>query len=205
MIKYGKAFFIIQVILLIGCNPENKKVGVQTFENFTPELRDTVKAAIERYYKFKVYTYPSRDIPANFFVKLKTPRYRADSLIKYLKSIKPDSIDYFIGLTEKDISVTISDDDGNVKAPAYRYKDWGVFGYGYQPGSSCVVSTFRLNKNHKNFISRLKKISLHEVGHNLGLEHCMDENCFMRDAAESIHTIDIVNLRLCENCFSKIE
>ncbi|MBX9851002.1 MAG: hypothetical protein K2X86_04505 [Cytophagaceae bacterium] len=61
---------------------------------------------------------------------------------------------------------------------------------GYRPGPSCVVSAFRLNSQHPRFVERLKKVCLHELGHNLDLPHCPDKGCFMTSAAEKIATID---------------
>lgn len=57
---------------------------------------------------------------------------------------------------------------------------------GYQPGSSCVVSTFRLSKI--NLPDQYLKLSIHELGHTQGLPHCPDKTCFMRDAEGKNHT-----------------
>ena len=54
-------------------------------------------------------------------------------------------------------------------------------------------------------IERFKKICIHELGHNLGLHHCENyDKCVMRDAAETIKTIDHVDLMLCDKCKNKI-
>lgn len=121
-------------------------------------------------------------------------------------SIKPDSVDYLMGITEQDISVAKRDETGNIKNPEYKYSDWGVFGFGYVGNSSSVISTFRLkNENEKVFYSRIQKVALHELGHNLGLPHCKNKTCVMCDAAETIKTIDRVNKILCDDCRAKIQ
>ncbi|MFZ6014024.1 MAG: matrixin family metalloprotease [Bacteroidota bacterium] len=56
------------------------------------------------------------------------------------------------------------------------------------------------NTDRENFLSRLKKVALHEIGHNIGLDHCSSTECFMRDAAETITTVDRVGCSLCEIC-----
>lgn len=200
-------FFIFFLLLsLLGCNSKKEKVlvGIQPFENFDKDLCDSLKAAMETYYGFSVHILPSIQLPSSAFINIKSPRYRADSLISYLRKVKSDSVDYIMGLTNKDISVPKLDEDGNVKQPAWKYNDFGIFGLGFRPGVSCVVSTFRLNASHHEFLSRLKKVALHELGHNLGLEHCDANKCFMRSAAEKIQTVDQVKLELCESCKRKI-
>ena len=105
--------------------------------------------------------YPSRD------------RYRADSLIRYLSRLgSTDTI--LVGLTDKDISTTKG-----------QIRDWGVMGLGYCPGNACVISTYRLSK--ADLDSQFYKVVMHELGHTLGLPHCKDTTCFMRDAEGGNH------------------
>lgn len=47
---------------------------------------------------------------------------------------------------------------------------------------------------------RLRKVAVHEFGHNLGLPHCPNKNCVMTSAAEKLTTIDNEKLALCKNC-----
>lgn len=95
-------------------------------------------------------------------------RYRADSLIRYLHRRTAHN-HVTIGLTTRDISST----KGNAA-------DYGIMGLGYQPGSSCVVSAYRLPK--KNRAEQLFKLTIHELGHTQGLPHCTVKTCYMRDA-----------------------
>jgi len=79
-------------------------------------------------------------------------------------------------------------------------------GLAYCPGNSCIVSTFRIKHPDKEkHFSRLKKVALHEFGHNLGLPHCPDKACVMTDAVESVATIDNAQLALCKGCASKLK
>ena len=89
-------------------------------------------------------------------------------------------------------------------------KEWGIFGLGNQPGTTCVVSTFRLNRaevkvSNDKFLERLKKICIHEIGHNLGLDHCTsNRQCLMNDARGLISQVDMETLDFCETCKKKI-
>src|SRR5690606_36710283 len=116
----------------------------------------------------------------------KSPRYRADKIIAEQRAKKPDSIDYVLGYTSKDIS-TSKKENGQIKLPKHKYEDWGVMGLAYVVGNSCVVSSFRLkHKDSKKYFSRIKKVTVHELGHNLGLPHCANTKCVMTDAVESV-------------------
>jgi archaemetzincin len=107
-------------------------------------------------------------------------------------------------LTNKDISIT-KHINGKIKSPQWKYNDWGIMGLAYCPRNSAVVSSFRIKSNNYNlYFTRLKKVTIHELGHNLGLPHCPNKKCVMTDAVENIATIDHANLALCKECNSKI-
>jgi archaemetzincin len=196
------------VITLAACSQQQArkvKVGIQPLGQVQTRYSETVRKSIQHVYGFHTYILPEQSIPKRFEVSIKSIRFRADSIIQYCKKHKPDSLDIILALTESDISVTKRDQLGRIKEPEEKYTDWGVFGYGYVPGPSCVVSVFRLKKDPDKTLERLTKVALHEVGHNLGLPHCEGDSCVMRDAAESIKTIDLVKGKLCERCKRKIQ
>ena len=159
-----------------------------------------VTTALDSICGMRVIVLPAIKPPANAFINIKTPRYRADKLIAWLKQQLPDGADYIIGLTALDISTTKTDDWGRTLEPKSRYEDFGIFWLGYCPGKSCIVSTFRLGNKPDLMRSRLAKIAVHEVGHNLGLPHCKTRNCVMADAVERISTIDAESLSMCKAC-----
>jgi archaemetzincin len=111
-------------------------------------------------------------------------RYRADSIIYQLQRTSTHN-HIIVGLTSKDISTS----KNNVR-------DWGVMGLGLCPGNACVVSDFRLSK--KELLMQLFKVSIHEIGHTQGLQHCSVKTCFMRDAEGRNPTNDEVDF--CPTC-----
>jgi len=149
-----KNLFIIFIgaILLSCSNDKIIRVGIQPFGNFDSKIVDTVSITIQKKYGFKTIILNKMPLPKEAFINIKSPRYRADILIKYLKENKADTLDYIIGLTDYDISVTKNDAFGNVKSPKEKYSDWGIFGLGYRPGPSCIISSFRLHTNRTNFL-----------------------------------------------------
>lgn len=100
-------------------------------------------------------------------------RNRADSLIHWMaRRARPGEI--WLGITEQDISTTKGSNP-----------DYGVMGLGFHPGQAAVASNYRLrNKQH------FYKVAIHELGHTMGLPHCPDKSCYMRDAEGGDPTAD---------------
>ena len=157
------------------------------------EVLLVIKKSIAENKDFKVVILPKSAMPQNAFYAPRN-RYKADKILKHLKSIKPDSVDFILALTSEDISIT-----KNGKS------DWGIFGLGYEPGKACVVSLYRLGKGKVQKTKRVLKITKHELGHNFGLKHCTNSKyCVMHAAEGSIKTIDRVHNTFCNKCKMKL-
>lgn len=207
--KRMKFFLILISILFASCSKkveQSKTIAVLPYEGFSISKAEAVAKTIADFYKIKTIVLPQIDLPKSAFVAIKSPRFRADSIIRIQNRLIPDTIDFIVGLTNKDVSVTKKDADGKVLKPEWKYNDFGVMGLGYCPGNSCVISTFRLKSKDKNLeLSRLKKVVIHEFGHNLGLPHCPNIHCVMTSAAEKISTIDKEKMELCVKCKNILE
>lgn len=205
-----KYIVFISVFVLCSCSKnaidKETTIGIIPYKGINPEKVIILQKTIEDYYGVDVKVLNSQSLPQNSFINIKTPRYRADSLISIQERNIPDGIDYILGLTEKDISTTKREKDGKIKKPASRYSDFGIMGLAYRPGNSCIVSDFRLkHKNREVHFGRFKKVVIHELGHNFGLPHCPDKKCVMTDAVESVKTIDRAKPDLCAVCKKKLE
>ncbi|HUM50331.1 MAG TPA: archaemetzincin [Chitinophagales bacterium] len=151
-----------------------------------------IKQNIKNYYQFNVIILPNITLPKQAFYKPRN-RYRADTIIRFLRDNKPNQFQYIIGFTANDISATKNE-----------YPDFGIMGLGFVPGPSCVVSTYRLKTSDDNLLKeRIAKVVLHEIGHNLGLPHCTNY-CFMHAAEASIKQVDAEPLDLCKECKKNI-
>ncbi len=202
-----KLILILFVCLeIVSCiKPQPKIIRIVPFEAIPSSHLEVIKSALVKTYALKVVVNDPIPLPETAFVKVKTPRFRADKLIYFLKT-NVKTREFKAGYTSKDISTTKKDAYGRTLKPEFKYEDWGVFGLGYKPGKACVVSTFRIgNKGEAKLKERLAKIFVHEIGHNLGLAHCDNSKCVMTDAAESIATIDNVYGSLCTKCKRQIE
>ena len=163
-------------------NGEEITILIQPFEDVKPKQLAEISENIRKIYP-KIKILKPIKFPQNTYYEPRN-RYRADSIIKYLRTKTPNNC-VTLALTNKDISVTKG-----------KVADFGVMGLGYRPGNACVASSFRLNPKNKN--EQLYKIAIHELGHTQGLKHCPDKTCFMRDAEGKNPTNEEKDF--CQNC-----
>lgn len=85
-----------------------------------------------------------------------------------------------------------------------------IFGEAQYKGKHSIVSLCRLHEefytgvtNEELFYERAKKETLHELGHNFGLLHCLDWDCVMH-SSNSIEEVDIKGGSYCKHCFEEL-
>ncbi len=176
--RIKRPLIILLSIFLFGCNDpmviqENTPIiiDMQPFNDMTPKQVTFIYNELIKIYPH-IEVKKTIALPGTAFYS-KRNRYRADSLIRYLKASTPKG-HVTIGLTNKDISHT----NGKIQ-------DYGIMGLAYRPGKSCVVSTYRLSR--ENLLIQFLKLSLHELGHTQNLPHCPETTCFMRAAEGKNH------------------
>lgn len=160
------------------------------------------QSALEKNYPAKVTIAEMKPAPSSARSSYSNSRLRADSLLQIMDRERMEPYHKVIGITAMDISCTKN------KEPKWKYKDWGVFGLGYCPGSTCVVSYYRLGARgagEQLKLERFRKVCVHELGHTLGLPHCKTKGCVMSDAAETILTIDGETEDLCSHCKEQLK
>lgn len=168
--------------LLFFSNQPTTKIYLKSFEDFPSSNISYLISELRKFCRNATLLKPV-PLPQQAWYEPRK-RYRADKLIDWLKNRVNDN-EVVIGLTSKDISTTKNE-----------IKDYGVMGLGFTPGKSCVVSSFRLNK--QNLKQQLFKVIIHELGHTRGLNHCPVKACFMRDAKGG-NPID-EEKEFCESC-----
>ena len=196
-------FFLISCAKDKAIEPAKVKkiVGIQPYNNFSTDDAKLIAFVIDSFYSLETQLLPSKELPKIAFTRIKSPRYRADSIISIQNRNIPKNVSYVLGLTNEDISVTKNDEKGKILEPKWKYCDFGIMGLAYRPGKSAIVSKFRIkSKSHKIEMIRLRKVTVHEFGHNLGLPHCPNKKCVMTSAAEKLTTIDNEKLALCMTC-----
>jgi len=174
------------------------RVTLVTLGTFPRDLADAVEAGLRAELAVDVRRMNDRPLPRAAFYPPRH-RYRADRLLTHLHTLVPGdpTTTRILGMTSVDISTTKG-----------RVYDWGVFGLGDLGGTACVISVFRLRRSardaeHLRF--RIVTTAIHEVGHTLGLDHCTEPRCVMRDAEGSITTVDTSTGRLGPECRARLD
>ena len=182
-----KIFIPLFILLSLSLNAQ-KVINIQPLGDVSPNVINVITSSVEKFYGYKCVVRPKVNFTKDILADSKT-RYEASRILS-----KFNSNQNLLIITEKDIAC----EKGNIH-------EWGIFGLGYRPGVTCVVSTFRIKKNvpQELFHERLKKVSLHEIGHNLGLAHCKsgDHKCMMNDANGTIRQVDGEQIYFCKSCW----
>jgi archaemetzincin len=162
-------------------------IHILPFGNVKKSVIDDVVKGLTDFYHKEIVIEKSIPLDNKLLAASKT-RFSADSILKRFKSSKN-----ILVITEVDI----------VHPKEKVTNEFGIFGLGLKPGPVCVISSFRLKKNAspKLFTERLHKVSIHEVGHNLGLHHCTkDPECMMTAANGTIKQVDDEKMMFCDYC-----
>jgi archaemetzincin len=118
-------------------------------------------------------------------------QYNAMAIIKYLDANYADGALKTLGVTAKDIA-----------NPILTH----VFGEAYMDGRTAVMSSFRLGMNpggkpvsREQFLERVVKVAIHEIGHTFNIPHCHQDRCVMRASNGLMELDDKLNY-LCSYC-----
>ncbi len=173
----------------------SKKISIVVIGDFPKKDVLYVQKKLILFYKCEVAILPKIGIPTQYKIK-GINKYHSINIVKFLNK-KFDNINgKVIGLTNVDIC-TDRELNGKIN------KNWGILGLSLLGKKSCIVSNKRMKSNHYN---KLEKVSIHEIGHSLGIPHCeTNYDCLMNDAKGKGSKVDKVKLWICDDCKNKIK
>lgn len=179
--------------MLLNGDNQNQIIAFQPLDGYNVQETDSVVKEISLFFNKKVIVLSPIEIPQTFINPI-VNQYSSDSIVQFLSRLQNDTIVEIVGLTHKPV-FTIKDG----KPGPYFLED--IFGMGYQPGNSCVVSDFKFSTpDISSYNHRLKTVIIHEIGHNMGLPHCNDEKCVMSENNGNVLRLDKSVTEFCAKC-----
>jgi archaemetzincin len=187
-----KKLLLFIIITLIGLTSfyflkPVSKINIQPLGDVSPEYINLVKKSVKSFYGYDCVVRPKKEITKDMLSRV-TKRIDAEKALW-----NNLSFDHILIITEKDICYY-----KNKSKPEY-----GIFGLASWPGKTCIISTFKLKRwvSQQKTLERLEKVALHEIGHNLGLNHCTNnKECMMSAANGTIQQVDNEKVWFCEKC-----
>ena len=117
-------------------------------------------------------------------------QYHSTKLLEYLLSAHPEPL-LILGITGVDLYI-----------PIFTF----VFGEAQLSGRAAIISLFRpgggadgVRPPRAVLLERLLKLSVHELGHTLGLGHCRQAGCLM-NFSSNLEKLDRTKTAFCQYC-----
>jgi len=155
-----------------------------------PEILRHLHTALADFLGLPVRLLPAKTLPLRTY-HLERNQHHSTGLLEYL--LEDTTLDSFqiLGVTAADLYI-----------PIFTF----VFGEAQLDGRAALISTFRpgggadgVQPSRRVFLSRLLKLSLHELGHTFALGHCRQPDCLMGFSA-NLEKLDLKDLAYCEYC-----
>ena len=205
---------IIIILTIPGCikykdnffqeKNRNKIIALQPLDDYDMEQLGSISKEISSFYQRNVIILEPISIPSTFRLAPAIELYSADSILNMFSGLLTDEIIEVVGLTNKSIYIL------KKHANKTTSKLWGhnvsvVLGFGDYPGNCSIVSDYLFKTKDTTFLRhRLRTVIIHEIGHNLGLDHCTFDGCIMSEENRKFPVLDKSGNDYCDLCKSKL-
>lgn len=165
--------------------------GAQQLE-VSLEMLDDLAAELARIFQVSCHVH-EEPFSADFSYDPRRDQYYSTALLQSMQSLASDRQTAWLGITGLDLFI-----------PILTY----LFGEAQLGGRCAVVSFYRLREefyglppNPVLLRQRLVKESAHELGHVLGLRHCLDWQCVMA-STHDVERLDLKGEEYCPSCLA---
>lgn len=165
-------------------------LGLAALGPIDPEILRYLRTAIAKILLLPVRVLRPKALPLQTY-HLVRRQYHATQLLEFLMADDETGAFRILGVTAGDLYI-----------PILTF----VFGEAQVDGKAALISLFRPRGDAGDpvpprsiFLRRLLKLSLHELGHTFGLEHCRQDGCLM-GFSSSLGKLDRKNLAFCDYC-----
>lgn len=157
-------------------------------------LLQMLQGDLQQTLKLQVKTMGNMPVPEESYERDRNQFHSTKILKVMLVDVPPDAMK-ILGLIDRDLCI-----------PILTY----VFGEAQLGGTASIVALARLRQefhglpaDHDIFYERIRKESLHELGHNFGLTHCRDRECVMY-LSNTVMDVDRKGSGYCRECEASV-
>jgi len=169
---------------------DNGLIAVVPLDKVEEDVLRVVADSLQGILRLPVDVWRAIPIPEDAYMRGRK-QYNAMFIIRYLAENHSGASLKVLGIMDKDIC-----------NPIITY----VFGEAYMGGRAAVMSSARLGStpsgepvSREQFLDRVVKVALHEIGHTFNIPHCHTGRCVMR-ASNNLAELDDKLNYLCNYC-----
>jgi len=165
-------------------------LGLVALGPIDPNILRSLRTALAKFLLLPVRVLHPKPLPLQTYHSIRH-QYHSTQLLEFLINDVETEAFRILGVTAKDLYI-----------PILTF----VFGEAQLNGKAAIISLFRPrgdaggpNPPRPVFLRRLIKLSLHELGHTFGLEHCREDGCLM-GFSSNLEKLDQTNIAFCGYC-----